>query len=191
VFVPGFIGYGMNFPGYDSDSLADMLNNAKVDLGLPTNARLSSVQVRMVEEYLQRSNQGVYDKKGNIKKEVFKELIAPALKAGAHIEVGTSNAIKILNDYGSDGAEAMCFGNRILFRESPTVSAILEETYHFWQLKLPFDKTLDANHVWARIEVEAGEWLLTQTEKYKIPDNEVQLTRENLRRWKEILSRYE
>jgi len=53
-FVPGFIGHGVDIPGYNSDELADMLNEVKRDLGLPTNSKLTSAQERLVEEELER-----------------------------------------------------------------------------------------------------------------------------------------
>ena len=72
-------------------------------------------------------------------------------------------------------------------KDEPTVSDVLEEMYHAKQDRLQmFGDTL-TEEVRLRREIDAQEYLLSLTDKYKIPDNEVETTKSNLEYYKSQL----
>lgn len=74
--------------------------------------------------------------------------------------------------------------NTTFIRDDATVSDVLEEMYHAKQDRLQmFGDTL-TEEVLLRREIDAQEYLLSLTNKYKIPDDEVETTKGNLEYYK-------
>lgn len=70
--------------------------------------------------------------------------------------------------------------NTIVIRDDATVSDVLEETHHAYQDRVNmFGEVLTAE-VRCRREIEAQQYLLSVTDKYKIPKEEVEITQKNL-----------
>ena len=74
--------------------------------------------------------------------------------------------------------------NTAFIRDDATISDVLEEMYHAKQDRLQmFGDTL-TEEVLLRREIDAQEYLLSLTNKYKIPDDEVETTKGNLEHYK-------
>ena len=65
-----------------------------------------------------------------------------------------------------------------------TVSDVLEETYHFLQNRRGTNRQYSNLQRTILNEIDAKEYLLSMTEKYKIPVEEVELTRHQLANYK-------
>ena len=80
------------------------------------------------------------------------------------------------------GADAIFYaGDRtILLREQPTTSEVLEEVYHFRQDLRGDYADLPQDEMVTRREIDAQNYLLGVTERYRIPDSEVEQTKRNL-----------
>ena len=64
--------------------------------------------------------------------------------------------------------------------DEPTVSDVLEEMYHAEQdRKNMFGAEIDSKVVLLR-EIDAQKYFLSVAEKYKIPEKEIELTKQNL-----------
>ncbi len=74
--------------------------------------------------------------------------------------------------------------NAAYIRDDATVSDVLEEMYHAKQDRLHMFGTTLTEEVRLRREIDAQEYLLSLTEKFKIPDNEVETTIGNLEYYK-------
>ena len=88
------------------------------------------------------------------------------------------------------GAAAAIIDNVLLFRNEVCVSEVLEETYHYMQNieKHNFDKEEPLRSTLN--EIEAKEYLLNNTNKYKIPRNETEMTKKQLDMYKKRLEEY-
>lgn len=75
-------------------------------------------------------------------------------------------------------------------RKDATVSSVLEETYHARQDRQNmYGKLTDSYLVRIKREIDAQKYLLSVTEKYKIPIEEVEATKQNLKYWEMILKK--
>ncbi len=79
-------------------------------------------------------------------------------------------------------------GENIAFiADGATVSDVLEEMYHAeHERKKMFGEKMDKLILLKR-EIDAQEYLLRVAEKYKIPERELKVTRENLIHYKQLL----
>ena len=87
-------------------------------------------------------------------------------------------------------AEYLPSFNTILTTDEPTVSDIIEETFHAMQDRLHHFGDVLTEEVLLRREIEAQEYLLSVTEKYKIPSAEVEVTKKNLEDYKSKLEEF-
>lgn len=85
------------------------------------------------------------------------------------------------------GANASYFAgaNVIFFREEPTISDVLEETFHAKQDRRKAFGDKLTNKVYLLREIEAQEYLLSMIEEYKIPIEQTEQTIKNLEYYKE------
>ena len=134
-----------------------------------------------------RKNTGKREDLHFISDESFNNLTIEARKNGATIIRGGDEIEKHLDDVG---ASASIIGDTILFRSNVCISDVLEETYHFMQningvnLDKPEPLRTYLN------EIEAKQYLLNSTQKYKIPRNEVEITQKQLNSYKSMLENY-
>lgn len=121
-----------------------------------------------------------------ISNERFESLVVPIKKQGAIIIKGTKEANEYLD---KRKAAAITIGDVILFRDDVLISEVLEESRHFMQnaIHLNDDKGEPLRSILN--EIEAKEYLLTQTKKYKIPRAEVETTKKQLESYKKQLQK--
>lgn len=90
----------------------------------------------------------------------------------------------------SMNATAACIGDVLLFNENVSVSDVLEETYHFKQNLLKMNHDKPETERFYLNEIDAQQYLLSLVEKYHIPEQQVEVTKENLRKYREGLRKY-
>ncbi len=108
----------------------------------------------------------------------FDNITASARKNGAIIIRGTEEVEKHLD---KANANASNIGDALLFREKVTISEVLEELRHFEQNRIGMnaDKPYDLREVLN--EIDAKEYLLENTKKYKISRIETEETKKLLK----------
>lgn len=123
-----------------------------------------------------------------ISQPLYNKLTNPIEKVGGLVLRGTPDVEEHLQ---KQGATALQVGDVIMFRSDATVSDVLEETHHFWQNRrgMNDDKPLDIRT--ALNEIDAKEHLLNVAEKYKIPVEETELTKQQLEYYKNKLAELE
>ena len=89
------------------------------------------------------------------------------------------------------GADASCVGGIVMFRSSPTVSEVLEESFHFDQERRGDYSDKPAYQMFLLREIDAQRHLLKMTSRHKIPEAEVEMTRKNLAYYEEELLKFE
>ena len=121
-----------------------------------------------------------------ISEDRFNNLTVEARKNGATILRGK----EVEEHLDKMGAAAAIIDNVLLFRNEVCVSEVLEETYHYMQNieKHNFDKEEPLRSILN--EIEAKEYLLNNTNKYKIPRNETEMTKKQLDMYKKRLEEY-
>lgn len=77
----------------------------------------------------------------------------------------------------------------IAFSPEPTISEVLEETYHAEQDRKHMFGVELTDEVLLRREIDAQHYLLSLTERYKIPESEVELTKFNLANYERDLEK--
>lgn len=117
----------------------------------------------------------------------YQKITAEPLRHGVNIIRGDSyheNRLKKMNK------SASTIGDTVFLRSDCTVSDVLEEMYHFEQNRNGLNA--DKNAVLRKIlnEIDAQEYLLTQSEKYKIPQEEIEVTKQNLLDYQKQLEKY-
>ena len=117
-----------------------------------------------------------------IDKATYHKITNPAVKAGADIRTAEG---KILERLIENEATAVTYGDVIYFREDATVSDVLEEVHHFYQNKNGINSQYDARQRSIMNEIDAKEYVLSMTEKYNVPVEEVELTKAQLESYKE------
>lgn len=90
----------------------------------------------------------------------------------------------------SMGMTASTIGDVVFLRSDCTVSDVLEEMYHFEQNR--HGKNADKEIKLKRLlnEIDAQEYLLSNSLKYKIPQEEIEITKQNLADYKKALEEY-
>lgn len=119
-----------------------------------------------------------------ISDKVFNDLTIEARKNGAIILRGTPN---VENHLDLQKASASSIGDVLLFRKEVTVSEVLEETYHFKQLKNGMFNDYPEELQPCLKEIDAKEYLLKNAKKYNIPRKEIKETEEHLEYYKKRL----
>lgn len=81
-------------------------------------------------------------------------------------------------------------GNITFIKDEATVSDVLEEMFHAEQDRKNVFGNLAEREMVLRREIQAQEYLLSQTEKYKIPVSEIEVTKKNLKDYRIELEQY-
>lgn len=120
--------------------------------------------------------------------ETFNNLTIAARKKGAVIIRGTKEAEEHLERMG---AAASNIGDVLLFRKDVCISEVLEETYHFEQnlSKMNYEREEPLRSILN--EIDAKQYLLDNADKYKIPRNEIELTKKQLESYQKQLEKYD
>lgn len=123
-----------------------------------------------------------------ISQATYNKLTNPIKRVGGLVLRGTPDVEEHLQ---KQGATALQVGDIIMFRSDATVSDVLEETHHFWQNRrgMNDDKPIDIRT--ALNEIDAKEHLINVAEKYKIPVEETELTKQQLEYYKKLLDELE
>lgn len=123
-----------------------------------------------------------------ISQPLYNKLTNPIEKVGGLVLRGTPDVEEHLQ---KQGATALQVGDVIMFRSDATISDVLEETHHFWQnrRRMNDDKPIDIRT--ALNEIEAKEHLINVAEKYKIPVEETELTKQQLEYYRNLLEELE
>lgn len=120
-----------------------------------------------------------------IDKATYHKITNPAIKAGADIRIADGDVLKRMNE---KNATAVTYGDVIYFREDATVSDVLEEVYHFYQNKCDLNSQYGSRQRIIMNEIAAKEYLISVKEKYKIPEDEVKLTKSQLESYKKEMN---
>ncbi len=123
-----------------------------------------------------------------ISQATYNKLTNPIKRVGGLVLRGTPDVEEHLQ---KQGATALQVGDVIMFRSDATISDVLEETHHFWQNRrgMNDDKPIDIRT--ALNEIDAKEHLINVAEKYKIPVEETELTKQQLEYYKNLLEELE
>ena len=105
----------------------------------------------------------------------------PAIKNGADIRIADDEWLEHLQ---SENATAVTIGDVIYFRDDVTVSDVLEEVYHFEQNRKGLNSEYSPKQRTILNEIDAKEYLLSVKDKYRIPEEEVELTERQLESYK-------
>ena len=123
-----------------------------------------------------------------IDKPTYNKLIKDFIKSGGVIlqDEEAQNHLKIVGA----SASYISGANTILFKPDPTISDVLEEIYHYQQDKKNIFSNYSATEMFLRREIEAQEYLISQAKKYKIPLEQLEVTKANLEMYKKLLNEY-
>ncbi len=116
-----------------------------------------------------------------IDKPTYNKITRKAVKHGADIVIADEEGQRHLQKMG---ASALTMNDMILIRPDATLSDVLEETYHFMQNISGLNDQYEFQQRTILNEIDAKEYLLRMTEKYKIPANEVEVTKRQLASYK-------
>jgi len=116
-----------------------------------------------------------------IDKATYHKITNPAIKRGADIRIADKEWADHLKD---ENATAVTIGKTIIFRSDATVSDVLEEVYHFRQNQKGLNNNYDAKQRTILNEIDAKEYLLSVADRYQIPEEELRLTKEQLKSYK-------
>lgn len=103
--------------------------------------------------------------------EKFDALTVEARKQGAIIIRGTPDVERHLDQ---QEASASTVGDVLLFRRDVCISEVLEEMHHFKQNKMGLNDGIKEPMRTILNEIDAKEYLLSVSQKYKIPRNELE-----------------
>lgn len=117
----------------------------------------------------------------------YHKIIAKPIKQGLKIERGNPYHEERLRNMGK---RASAIGNTIFLRSDCTISDVLEEVYHFEQNRIGMNNDKEFELRFLLNEIDAQKYVLGLTEKYNIPVEEVELTKANLKDYKEQLREY-
>lgn len=96
-----------------------------------------------------------------------------------------------LDRMAATGSAALNYGRFAIVRKDATVSEILEEAIHVEQFLAGKNAEHETYLMFLLNEIDAQERLLSLTEKYRIPPDEVEQTRRNLDMYRRQLAEYE
>ena len=155
------------------EELEKVIGGAERKAGVKSVANTVSDDIIEMERKLSDTREGFKF----INDKTFDDLTIPARKKGAVIIRGTEEAEEHL---AKVGAAASNIGDVLVFRKDVCISEVLEETHHFEQNlnKMNNDKPEPLRSVLN--EIDAKQYLLDNAEKYKIPRNEIELTKKQL-----------
>lgn len=116
-----------------------------------------------------------------IDKPTYQKITAPVIKQGADIRIADDEWLEHLQ---TENATAVTIGDVIIFRPDATVSDVLEETRHFVQNKMRLNDDKPEPIRTYLNEIDAKEYVLSMTDKYKIPEEETRLTIKQIESYK-------
>lgn len=122
-----------------------------------------------------------------ISDETFTNLTIAARKKGAVIIRGTKEAEEHLEKLG---AAASNIGDVLVFRKDVCISEVLEEMHHFEQNLSGMNRDKEEPLRSILNEIDAKRYLLDVADKFKIPRNEIELTRRQLQSYQQQLEDY-
>lgn len=123
-----------------------------------------------------------------ISQATYNKLTNPIKRVGGLVLRGTPDVEEHLQ---KQGATALQVGDVIMFRSDATISDVLEETHHFWQNRHGMNDDKPIAIRTALNEIDAKEHLINVAEKYKIPVEETELTKQQLEYYKKLLDELE
>ena len=123
-----------------------------------------------------------------IDKPTYNKLTKDFIKAGGIIIRGEEAAkhLKMSGAYAS----YMTGANIAFIADNATVSDVLEEMYHAKQDRTNMFGKLNYEVLLKR-EIDAQKYLISVADKYKIPSEEIEITKQNLEHYKELLIKWE
>ena len=125
-----------------------------------------------------------------IDKPTYNKLTKAFLKAGGIIIRGEEAAHHL--KFAGASASFIVGANAAFIADTATVSDVLEEMYHAKQERAKmFGEISDNDTVYLKREIDAQRYLLNVAEKYKIPSDEIAVTRANLERYEKQLAEIE
>jgi hypothetical protein len=168
--------------GYDPDKYREMYDNAE---GSTPQEKINSMRRAMNAENYRRKigSQG----QEIIDKPTYNKLTKNFVKNGGVIIRG-EEARRHLNKQGAY-ASYVVGANAAFIRDDATVSDVAEEMFHAKQDRKKIYSEYSMNEMLTRREIDAQNYLLSVTEKYKIPISEAETTKKNLAYYKDELSR--
>ena len=122
-----------------------------------------------------------------ISQERFDSLTIEARKKGATILRGTADVERHLDE---QNAAASTIGDILLFRKDACISEVLEETRHYMQNLEKMNNDKDARLRTILNEIDAKTYVIENAEKYHVPRNEVEHTKNQLDSYKRELEQY-
>lgn len=121
-----------------------------------------------------------------IDKATYHKITNPAIKNGADIRIADEELTRHLI---KEDATAVTIGDVIIFRKDATVSDVLEEVHHFWQNKKGLNIHRGNRQRIILNEIEAKEYVLSVADKYHIPSEEIELTKNQLESYRKEMQR--
>lgn len=118
-----------------------------------------------------------------IDKPTYQKVTRDFRKRGGEIVRGSEAAEHL----GQESAAYVAGANRAYIRDDATVSDVLEEMFHAQQDRRGDYINLPADEMLLRREIDAQNYLLELTNRYKIPIEEVETTRQNLDYYQKLL----
>lgn len=110
----------------------------------------------------------------------YHKITNPAVKDGADIRIAEGEFLEHIRENGT----ALTLGDVIFFTPERTVSDVLEEVHHFYQNKRGLNNKYGHKQREILNEIDAKEYLLSMTNKYRIPLEEVEETKQHLEFYK-------
>lgn len=110
----------------------------------------------------------------------YHKIVNPAIKAGADIRIAEGEYLEHIREHGT----ALTVGDVVFFTPERTVSDVLEEVHHFYQNKRGLNYQYDHKQREILNEIDAKEYLLSVSDKYHIPEEEIEETKQHLESYK-------
>lgn len=178
------------YPFYDPDkyyqqyidangNINEMRRNMYPDIAEARNARRRKLYAEMTRRKVAADGHEIIDKP------TYNKLTKKFVKAGGIIISG-----KDANEHLANHAFASYLpgANVAFIRDDATVSDVLEEMYHAEQDRKGLFGNEPTHEVILKREIDAQKYLLSLTEKYNIPVEEVNVTKANLKKYEEELA---
>lgn len=176
--------------GYDPDKYLKEYNNAGGDINAMRRMRYKgnkdAINARKRELYAEQHRRKI-GKQGQeiIDMPTYNKLTKDFLKNGGLIVKG-EEAVKHLEKQGAYASYFMG-GNFAFIRDDATVSDVLEEMYHALQDRKNMFAEYSREEMLIRREIDAQKYLLSVAERYKVPIEEIKVTKQNLANYEEQL----
>lgn len=180
----------VNVEGYDPDAYLKAYRDAGSDVNelrrihYAENRERINAQKRAAYAEQRRRKTG---ERGQeiIDKPTYNKLTKDFLKHGGLIIRG-EEAVKHLEKQGAYASYFMG-GNFAFIRDDATVSDVLEEMYHALQDRKNMFAEYSQEEMLIRREIDAQKYLISVAERYKIPIEETNVTKQNLANYEERL----